>query len=211
MTLGALVGLTAEARLLRAACPDMPIAVSGATLSGARRAMSALLRAGVREVLSFGCAGGLSCDVAPGAVVVPEWVSVGGVRHAADDRLRARFGSGLPGVFGGGLLHSDVLVATAAEKARLAAQSACLAVDMESGLVAESGLPFVILRVVCDDAGRDLPPVAASVIEDGGISAVRLVRGLWARPGQIGALIAMGREAAIAQRAMKRHLVALRP
>ncbi|AQS88531.1 hypothetical protein NCH01_17940 [Neoasaia chiangmaiensis] len=204
--LGALVGLTAEARLLRKVLPEAPIAVSGATLDGARRALATLRAAGATELLSFGCAAGLSPAMRPGAILVPERVCVHGRHYTANAALRRRFGADRADVVTAGLLQSDVLVETAREKAALFAESGCVAVDMESGLVAESGLPFAVLRVVCDDAARDLPPVACDVLSAGKISVPRLVGGLLRQPGQIGALMALGREAAVARKSMASFL-----
>lgn len=207
--LGALVGLKAEAKLLRMLLPDAPIAVSGATFEGARQAMDRLRQAGVTSLLSFGCSAGLSPDVRAGSVQVAAWVDVDGVTYETDPALRVRFGADLPEALGDGLCHSDTLVVTAAEKEALYKRSGCLAVDMESGLVAQSGLPFAVLRVVCDDARRDLPPVACDVLAGGRISVPRLIGGLARQPGQIGALIALGREAARAQQSMKAFLTHL--
>ncbi|GAJ27559.1 phosphorylase family protein [Acidomonas methanolica] len=204
--LGALVGLTAEAKILRDVFPAMPVAVSGATEAGARKGVAALRRNGATALLSFGCAAGLKPELGPGAILVPEWVESGGRRHEADPGLRRRFGAGRPGVVGGGMVHSPVIVATAAEKAALALRSGGAAVDMESGVVAESGLPFGVLRVVCDDAARDLPPVARDVLAGGRISPWRLMAGLARAPGQIGGLIALGRDAARARREIARFL-----
>jgi len=203
--LGVLAGLKAEARVVRAVWPEVPIALSGATRAGAERALAALRRAGVTEVLSFGCAAGLSPDLGPGAVVVPSRVRVGGKDVAVAAGLRARF-LGL-GVVPGEILHSDDVVVTAAEKARLFAATGCVAVDMESGVVAVSGLPFAVLRVVCDDVRRDLPPAAVDVVAGGGaIDPLRLAWSLMRRPGQIGTLMALGRDAATARRAMAAYV-----
>lgn len=204
--LGALVGLRAEAKILKAAFPTCLIAISGATKEGAARGVASLKRAGARELLSFGCAAGLSPDVSPGTVFVPDWVNVGGTHRLADSALSARFGGGLAEARHGGLLHSDHLVTRASEKARLYAETGCQALDMESGVVAETGMPFAVLRVVCDDSTRDLPSVACDILAAGKISVRRLVGGLLRQPGQITDLIALGRDASMAHGAMQKFL-----
>lgn len=204
--LGALVGLTAEAKLLRARLPHCAIAVSGATREGAERGIAALKRAGATQLLSFGCAAGLSPLLKPGTILVPDWVDVDGRRFQTDLTLRNRFGAEQAGAKHGGLRHSDDLIVTAADKALLFAETHCLGVDMESGLVAQAGLPFAVLRVICDDVARDLPPVAQDVLAEGRISIPRLLSGLARKPNQIGALMALGREAGIARKAMKSFL-----
>lgn len=207
--LGILVGLKAEARLIRPHVPGLPIALSGATKEGAQRAVARLLESGVTSLLSFGCAAGLAPDLEPGAIIVPQWVIAEGQRLKTDAGLSRRFGVGEAGVLHGGMLHSDTLVATGAEKAMLYARTGCLAVDMESGFVARTGLPFAVLRVVCDDARRDLPPAARDVLADGGISPRKLAASLIRQPGQVTALMALGRDASLARDAMGRFLSTL--
>ncbi|GAN54722.1 phosphorylase family protein [Tanticharoenia sakaeratensis] len=200
MTTGVLVGLKAEARIVRKRWPDLPIAVSGATREGAERALGALLHAGVDGLLSFGVAAGLKPGAGPGTIVVPSFVMVAGERLPTDPALSARFGADRPGVLHDGILHSDVLVTEAVEKARLYKESDCAALDMESGLVAGAGLPFAALRVICDDCTRDLPHAAAVAIEGGGALSIRRLLGSLLRdPGQVPALIALGRDAARAR------------
>ncbi|GAB6855812.1 nucleoside phosphorylase-I family protein [Asaia astilbis] len=204
--LGILVGLKAEARLIRSRCPDAPIALSGATSQGAQAGVERLLAAGATRLLSFGCAAGLEPGLEPGAIVIPQWVLAGGRHLKTDSALSRDFGVGRAGVLHGGMLHSDDLVVTAAEKAALHARTSCLAVDMESGFVARAGLPFAVLRVVCDDSRRDLPPAACDVLAGGRISPVKLLRSLARQPSQIGALMALGRDASAARAAMGRFL-----
>jgi hypothetical protein len=80
---------------------------------------------------------------------------------------------------------------------------------MESGAVAraarDAGLPFAVLRVVIDAAGRDLPPAAITAMAPGGgIDAGGLARELWREPRQIGGLLNLARDAAVARRALGR-------
>ncbi|GBQ13382.1 nucleoside phosphorylase-I family protein [Swaminathania salitolerans] len=207
--LGILVGLKAEARLIRPFFPKAPIALSGATADGAREGTARLVAAGATRLLSFGCAAGLAPGLLPGQIVVPEWVQVDGRRFDASAVLRSGFGAERSDALAGGLLHSDSIIRTAAEKAELYAQTDCVAVDMESGFVARSGLDFAVLRVVCDDSRRDLPPVACDVLAEGRIAAGRLFGGLMRDPAQIGGLIALGRDAARARSSLDRFLQGL--
>lgn len=207
--LGVLVGLKAEARLIRPFFPDAPIAISGATGPGARRGVDRLVSAGATKLLSFGCAAGLAPGSCPGMLIVPDWVYVAGKRHMTDPALSVRFGQALPRVSRNGVLHSDHLVATAGEKDCLYRGTGCEAVDMESGFVALTGLPFAVLRVICDGSNRDLPPAALDVLSAGRISPVRLLKSLFCFPGQIGELISLGRDASVARSAMTAFLPSL--
>ena len=77
----------------------------------------------------------------------------------------------------GGVWGSETLIATAREKRALYEKSRCLIVDMESQcaaqIAAEAGLPLAVLRVVCDSADMDVPPVVMHVInEEGGVNVM---------------------------------------
>ncbi|GBR42287.1 phosphorylase family protein [Gluconobacter roseus] len=207
--LGVLAGLKQEARLIRRFLPNAPVALSNATPEGARRGVERLLKAGATELLSFGCAGSLSPDAAPGTVIVADHVRYEDRDISCDPGLSQVFGSAY--ARRGGILHSDVLVELGLEKAWYFSQTKCLAVDMESGVVADAGVPFAVLRVVCDDATRDLPPAVKTSVKDGAVYVPGLMGSLLRHPLQIGELIRLGKEAAIAQRAMTSFLQANPP
>lgn len=206
MRFGALVGLQAEARLLRRAMPRVTIAVSGARREGALKGIEDLRRAGVDALLSFGCAGGLSPDVKVGNVVIPDWVWADGHRIPCTPTLLAPAIDRGVRRQSGGLCHSDVAITRAEHKRQLKEETGCIAVDMESGFVAQSGLPFCVLRVVCDDSGVDLPPAVETIMSNGSISFRALSGSLLAHPSQIPALIKLGVDAAHARTSMARFL-----
>ena len=200
------VGLQAEARLL-----DGRVFVGGGDTAGAARAASQAVDDGARALLSFGLAGGLSPDVAPGAVLVPRHVLWRGRRFAADPALSAALG----GTACDAVLGEEDAVADAARKARLWDEHEAEAVDLESGPVAEAadraGLPFGVLRAVCDPAWRDLPPAALAALDGGGAIGVgRVAWSLVRRPAQIGGLLALARDASLARRALVERMAQLR-
>ncbi|MGO3516936.1 MAG: phosphorylase family protein [Acetobacter cibinongensis] len=208
---GILVGLKAEAKFIRHIFPHAAIAASGATRTGAQREAARLAACGADCLLSFGLAAGLDPALPAGTLIVPEAVQAWGTRYRCDPTLRHILGGTQPATLGGTLLHSDHVVLTAEEKARLFAESGCAALDMESGFLArtaeEAGLPFAVLRVVCDPATRTLPPVAATVLSpDGGLNIGALAGSLLRKPTQIPALIALGRDAGKARTAMQTFL-----
>ncbi|MFT9257419.1 MAG: hypothetical protein ABF535_05030 [Acetobacter sp.] len=204
---GILVGLKAEAGLIRSVFPNAAIAASGATRTGAQREAARLAACGANCLLSFGLAAGLDPTLPAGTIVVPAAVQGWQSTWACDPTLRHILGGDQPGAIGGTLLHSDDVVLDAAHKAELFGASRCAALDMESAFLAraaeEAGLPFAVLRVICDPASRSLPPIAASVLSpDGGLRIGALLRDLLRHPGQIGGLIRLGRDAAMARKAM---------
>jgi adenosylhomocysteine nucleosidase len=106
-----------------------------------------------RLLVSAGFAGGLVPAMTRGGVARPARSigPAGGsplqLAHPADDELT--------------ILTADTIVATAAAKRRLAADSSAQLVDMETHAVATvaaaAGLPCGCVRVVSDDASQDLP------------------------------------------------------
>ncbi|MDT8870402.1 hypothetical protein RAA17_02250 [Komagataeibacter rhaeticus] len=93
-----------------------------------------------------------------------------------------------------------MIVTEATRKAELFRQTGCVALDMESGVVAEMAaarrVPFAVMRVVCDPADRTLPPAAVVALRpDGSLAVGALARSILCNPLQIPALIRVGRDA----------------
>ena len=202
MTLpGIVVGLTAEARIARRT--GWPVEVGGGTPSGAAMAAERLIAQGVSGLVSFGLAGGLSPLLLAGQIIVPSSVDVEGQVLEADPGLAHRLG----GLSGHVLLAGRGIAATAAEKQVVHVVSAADAIDLESGAVAlaaaRHGVPFAILRAICDPAHRDLPPAALVALDSGGaIGFVRVLVSVLSHPGQIRALIRLAGDAAAARRTL---------
>ncbi|MFT9163739.1 MAG: hypothetical protein ABF504_01530 [Komagataeibacter saccharivorans] len=209
--LGIVVGMEAEASLIRPFLPDARFGLSGATLSGARQVVLDLLESGVDALLSFGLAAGLDPALDPGAVVIPQNVMVNGERLPAFPALLSWLGADRADVIGGDLLHSDVIVTAATRKTALFRQTGCVALDMESGVVAEMAaarkVPFAVMRVVCDPADRTLPPAAVVALRpDGRLAVGALTRSILCDPLQIPALMRVGRDAGHARKAAQAAL-----
>lgn len=72
----------------------------------------------------------------------------------------------------------DHVVTTAAERSALAARYGADVVDMEgthvAAALAERGIPFTMLRVVSDDARRDLPALEGAIRADGRLAVLRI-------------------------------------
>ncbi len=203
------VGLKAEARLLRPL--SRRVFVGGGTARGAANASQRALAAGATSLVSFGLAGGLAPHLAPGALVVPANVMLAGRQYPTDTALSEALG----GVAGGTLLAAEAVIASVAGKAERWTGTGAEAVDMESGAVAkaarEAGVPFAVLRAVCDPADRALPPAAVSALNrSGGIGLLRLATSLLLRPGQIGDLLALSGDAKLARRALQQRVRELR-
>ncbi|WP_239003261.1 phosphorylase family protein [Rhodovastum atsumiense] len=201
--IGVVTGLTAEARI---ATPLGLVAAGGGTPIGAATAAERLVAQGVKALVSFGLAGGLDPALRPGDIVVPADVLDGDCRHRCDPALAARFGD-----VGGTLLAEASVVVEAAAKVALFARTGAGSVDLESGAVARvaarHGLAFAVLRAICDPAGRTLPPAAlVALTASGRIGMVRVLASVARQPSQIPTLLALGRDAAAARRALLRRV-----
>lgn len=100
-------------------------------------------------------------------------------------------------------------MATVAEKAELYALTGALAVDMESMGVAEvaqrHGLPFMVLRAVCDRATLALPRAALmAVTETGRVDLGAVTRAVLRYPQDIGRLVRLGVANRVAMAALLR-------
>ncbi len=201
-SVGIIVGLEAEARVARRL--GWPVETGGGTPEGARDAAELLIQSGVGALLSFGLAGGLDPALRAGDVVIPAWVLEGTWRWAADPGLAAQFGPMEGALYGGG-----TILATASAKRAVHLETGAVAVDLESAAVARvaaaRGVPFAVLRAICDTAARDLPPAALAALDARGrIGAVRVAASLIRHPGQLPALVALARDAARARQALRR-------
>jgi adenosylhomocysteine nucleosidase len=196
-----LVGLEAEARIARRLGK---VAIGGGTAEGAVRAAAQLADAGVDALLSFGLAGGLDPALRPGALVIPRAVLTNGEQLAADQGLLQAWHGPTAAL----LLASETIIASRGDKQAAFAATGAQAVDMESGALARAarraGLPWAVLRVICDPAERDLPPAALAALSvSGAIAGWRIARSILANPAQIPALIRLGGDAAQARRALQ--------
>jgi len=195
---GIIIALGSE----RAALARVPHASLGWSLvqSGpgperAAQCATAALAAGAQALVSWGLAGGLAADIAPGTVVVPRRVIMQrGEVFVAAAAWRERLAA-LAAEFT--LSHGDLLtvptpLGSPAAKAAAAAALGAVAVDMESAAIAavaaRARVPFVALRVVVD-AQRDIVPAGAeSWIDARGNTRTAAALGAIARPGEWQAL-----------------------
>ena len=107
-------------------------------------------------------------------------------------------------ILGGGDIAAD-----ATAKRRLRAATGAQAIDLESSAVAATaaahGLPFIVVRAICDPEERDLPPAALIALgPSGAIGLWRVLRSVFSDPRQIGDLLALAQDAKLARRALLR-------
>lgn len=203
--LGILTGLAREAEIARRISPL--VACSASDPPRAERLARDLAGQGATALLSFGIAGGLAPDLATGDLVIGMTVATGAVAYPCDPDLAARLATAVPGAVRGGIWGGDVIVDTAEAKARLHRDSGAVIVDLESAAVAaaaiEAGLPFGVLRAVADPAAHGLPPAALVGLDSEGRPAIGpVLRALARSPGQLPALIRLGRQSSAAMAAL---------
>ncbi len=208
MTIAMITGLVAEARIAEKL--GVPVEAGGGTPWGAELAAEKLVAQGATALVSFGFAGGLDPDFRPGLIVVPLAVVEAGRIRPTNAKLAETLG----GWFGGMLAAEAEIVTLAAEKYALGRATLCGSVDLESGAIARvaerHGIPFAVLRAICDPADRDLPPAASVALnEKGAIAARRVAFSILRSPAQIPGLIALGRDAARARSALVRRVFEL--
>ena len=158
----------------------------GDTAAGRARLRETMATAeNLRGVISAGYAGGLAAHLQVGDLVLGENFSdarlaASACRLLQDERLHA-----------GVITTQNQVAATAAAKSSLAAGTGALAVDMETGWIAEvcagAGVPMLSLRVISDAAGQDFP-VPAHLLFDAVRQRPRylaLPAWLLAHPGRI--------------------------
>jgi adenosylhomocysteine nucleosidase len=208
----AVVGLAREARI--AASPAVHPVVGGGDALQLSAKLERAVAQGARAIVSFGIAGGLDPSLRPGACIVGSAATMGAARWPSDPGWAGKLVAGLPGAILAEVAGADHPVASANHKRVLRAAGGAAAVDMESHIAARiaaaNGLPFAILRIVCDPAGSPLPSAAlAGMGEDGTSDAIAVLRALVAAPSQLPALIRLALDARIAFSQLKRRRAAL--
>lgn len=219
---GLVIALAAEARSigvrrLRAGeCQrwrDGWVAISGIGPHGAMRAAEQLVERGVVQLASWGVAGALDPDLAPGDIVIPDRIlhAMDGVGYPADPALGKQLATTLATRFRvrrGPLWSTHVAVATRGDKRDLAERSHAIAVDMESAPVAavaqRASLPFIAVKAICDTAARDVPRAIADTLQhgNGGIPPRMLAAIVFGGPGAWRATTRLGRDFAQARRTL---------
>jgi adenosylhomocysteine nucleosidase len=161
---------------------------------------------------SFGFAGGLTPELARGALVigtaVVDEIASGNLPVANRDlaeQFRAAAAAENLLVRQGILVTSRHLVANPTAKTELSLRSGACAVDMETaGIVEvahEAGLPWVAIRAIVDGAEQSLPAACLTMLrEDGTIAPGRLIQTSCRSPQLLWHMLRLARHTATARR-----------
>jgi hopanoid-associated phosphorylase len=203
-TIGVVTGLRAEARCLRGL--DVRVACSGGSAERAKSEAQRLVAEGIVGLVSFGLAGGLSPELRPGDLLLPEGVRSAGLASWSVDppwreRVHARLTAGGLEPRSGALVGSERVVATASDKRAMFEATGARAVDMESHEVAAvataAGLPFLVIRALADPYDQVIPQVAREALRpDGRVRIRATLGGLIRQPGEVMALLRLARQSA---------------
>jgi adenosylhomocysteine nucleosidase len=215
--IGVVAALPAEARCLTGGggrgCPDecVRVSLSGMGQTRAYRAARSLAGQGVSALVSFGTAGALAPRLAAGDVVLGTAVQFDREIIEADPDWSSRLAGMLDGrvrVGQGKILHTEIVLASPADKSRLFLTTAALAVDMETAGVAraaaEHGLPWLAIRAIVDAQGVSIPPLALDALSASGRPRFgKLLAGIARAPAVIPRLLRLGRDFRAARSALK--------
>jgi adenosylhomocysteine nucleosidase len=201
----AVVGLAFEARI--AAGPGVRV-ISRGNDEDLAVSLARAFRDGARGVVSFGVAGGLSPNLAPGTCVIGSAI-LSGKRVSMHDGWSKNLLQAMPGAIRGPLYGSPGPVTNPRAKAALYRRTGAIAVDMESHIVgdvaAAHGLPMAALRVITDPAARALPPsVLAALRPNGAVDIAALIWSVLKRPCDLPSLMRLAVDAHAARHTLLR-------
>ncbi|RQU70233.1 phosphorylase [Burkholderia cenocepacia] len=203
----AVTGMAFEARIARG---DGVEAVFAARADRLERALAEATARGCAGIVSFGTAGGLAPDLAPGALVIADAIDGPFGRVQTDTGWSARLVAALQDtpvwarVTRGTMAAVGAPVVSEQDKTSLHRANGALAVDMESHIAAAfaaaRGVPFAVCRAIVDPAWRTLPRAATAGLRDDGSTAILpILRELLKQPSQLGPLLQVARDARAAR------------
>ena len=209
----AISGLAFEARLAEG--PGVQT-VFGQDKALLMRQLETFANAGIRGIISFGTAGGLTPSFLPGTIVVASSVISGDRRYQACPDWTRKLLKSLPSARHADLVGVPAPILTVSDKAALRDATGAGVVDMESHLVAEAadrfGIRFAVLRVVIDPAHRPIPAIAlVGMRPDGKTDAAAVIKAVGKEPAQLKALLRLAQDARAARRSLLRSRKALGP
>ncbi len=163
-------------------------------------------------LISIGTAGGLSRHITPGTLLLPKRILLrNGTALQTDPDWRAGVYEALQShcpVNTGDLLTVTDLARRPAQKRALYSETKAIAIDMESGQLAQLaeriGIRFMTLRAVMDTVDDEIPGAAVVAINEQGDTAIgKLVRYLLTHPGDLPGMIRIARRFQVAAGALR--------
>ncbi len=144
---------------------DLIVAIVPKTKEAIDNTCDQLAEMGVKGFVSWGFAGGLSDEVKPGSLIIPDRIiHPFGPTLETSQALKQQVLLSLPGhlpCLHESLAHSDHVCHTRQDKTRLHERTGAVGVDQESYLILNCAralnLPMISVRVILDDLDTELP------------------------------------------------------
>jgi adenosylhomocysteine nucleosidase len=203
----AATGLALEARI--AAGSGVVAVAGGMNAPMFERALEREAARGAAGIISFGIAGALAEELAPGTWIVARGVHTRDRYRPCDAAWVEALAMRLPGARVADIAACDQPLADSMAKHALHAATSAVAVDTEShvasAVAAVHSLPFAAFRVIADPARRSLPPAACVGVKTGGtIDVAAVMRSLARLPSQGPLLLRTAVDARAAFAALRR-------
>lgn len=204
----AATGLRAEARIAMRSAGVRAVA-GGGDAARLDKLVRQLASQGGEAIISFGIAAGLAPQFSAGACLIGREVVYGKSSYAADPAWTANIKKLIGSADVVKITGIDRPLVRSSEKQAIHRASGAAAADMESHVLAriaaELVLPFAVLRVVCDPAGRELPLAAlVGMTTSGGINVGAVLVFLARTPSQLPGLLRLATETTRARMALLR-------
>lgn len=184
---------------------------SGAGAENARKAAELAVSKGATQLMSWGCAAALSPDLKMGDLVLADsLMDADGfetpVNATWHQHAKTVLGSEVA-AYKGALIASREIVATAEAKQVLFEKTGAIALDMESGAIAQVAqhyaLPFLAIRAIADPSTMDLPnAVLKALNENGEVEMTKIITSLVFNPKEIPHLIQLGQYFQLAKKTL---------
>lgn len=173
------------------------LAFSGMGVKNAAIASQELINHGSTRLISWGCASALNPSLRPGDLVIPQTIitatqerltlSTPWLNHVV--KMLAKFNPNT-----GVLVESNVIITTSLAKKALYKQHKAIALDMESGSIAQiarkNKIPMLAIRSIVDSANINLPKaINYSLNEQGDFRLLKLFEFLLTHPAELPELI----------------------
>ncbi|MEQ1635354.1 MAG: phosphorylase [Methylococcales bacterium] len=180
------------------------VAYSGAGSNNARATAKRALALGATQLISWGCAAGLSDKAKPGDLILAmslldaeyrrnEAFTVTGAWQSHCKKLLENTLT----VHTGPLLESSNIVSKSSEKKQLFKQTGAIALDMETIAVAtvakQNAIPFIVIRAIADPVSMNLPDAISHALNaQGDVELIKLLQFLMLHPWELPGLIKLG-------------------
>jgi adenosylhomocysteine nucleosidase len=179
---------------------NIQVIYSGAGADNAKAAAETLVKQGVSQLISWGCAAALADNVEPGTLVFAEQCIGADKSTVETDKQWLKHAMGLLAKqlpISGIIAESNQIIVTGKDKLELGVATNAIALDMESAAIARvakaNGLPFLAIRAIADPQSMNLPKaIGYAVNQQGEVALGKLAFFVLLHPAEIPGLVKLG-------------------